>query len=105
MVRAYYHFVRPHESLRVALVHPRERGSNLMAQRDLQLWQQAEPTDDGQRVRCSLTHCRRFQLESHGSQMQFRCHDVERSVIVPAEELGWASLQDEPAYRDCPMTK
>jgi hypothetical protein len=31
--RAYYHFVRPHESLRVALVQPRERGGKLMAQR------------------------------------------------------------------------
>jgi transposase InsO family protein len=34
--RAYYHFVRPHVSLRVALVQPRERGGNLLAQRDLQ---------------------------------------------------------------------
>jgi integrase-like protein len=31
--RAYYHFVRPHESLRVALVQPRERGGKLVAQR------------------------------------------------------------------------
>lgn len=31
--RAYYHFVRPHQSLRVALVQPRERGGNLLAQR------------------------------------------------------------------------
>jgi IS1 family transposase len=31
--RAYYHFVRPHHSLRVALVQPRERGSKLVAQR------------------------------------------------------------------------
>src|SRR5689334_24614598 len=30
--RAYYHFVRPHESLRVALVQPRERGGNRLAQ-------------------------------------------------------------------------
>jgi IS1 family transposase/transposase-like protein len=34
--RAYYHFVRPHESLRVRLVQPRERGGKLVAQRDLQ---------------------------------------------------------------------
>jgi len=34
--RAYYHFVRPHESLRVTLVQPRERGGNLVAQRNLQ---------------------------------------------------------------------
>jgi IS1 family transposase len=31
--RAYYHFVRPHHSLRVALMQPRERGGNLLAQR------------------------------------------------------------------------
>jgi hypothetical protein len=31
--RAYYHFVRPHASLRVTLVQPRERGGKLVAQR------------------------------------------------------------------------
>jgi IS1 family transposase len=31
--RAYSHFVRPHESLRVRLVQPRERGGRLLAQR------------------------------------------------------------------------
>jgi len=31
--RAYYHFVRPHTLLRVALVQPRERGGNRLAQR------------------------------------------------------------------------
>jgi len=31
--RAYYHFVRPHASLRIALVLPRERGGKLVAQR------------------------------------------------------------------------
>jgi IS1 family transposase len=31
--RAYYHFVRPHESLRVTLVQPCERGGKLVAQR------------------------------------------------------------------------
>jgi IS1 family transposase len=30
--RAYYHFVRPHASLRVRLVKPRERGGNRLAQ-------------------------------------------------------------------------
>ena len=34
--RASSHFVRPHASLRVALVQPRVRGGKLMAQRDLQ---------------------------------------------------------------------
>jgi len=31
--RVYYHFVRPHHSLRVALMQPRERGGKLTAQR------------------------------------------------------------------------
>jgi hypothetical protein len=31
--RAYYHFVRPHETLRVALLQPHERGGNRLAQR------------------------------------------------------------------------
>jgi hypothetical protein len=31
--RAYSPFVRPHQALRVALVQPRERGGNLVAQR------------------------------------------------------------------------
>ena len=31
--RAYYHFVRPHASLRVRLVQPRERGGHCLAQR------------------------------------------------------------------------
>ena len=31
--RASYHFVRPHQSLRVKLVQPRERGGKLLAQR------------------------------------------------------------------------
>lgn len=31
--RAYYHFVRLHASLRMALVQPRERGGNRLAQR------------------------------------------------------------------------
>jgi len=30
--RAYYHFVRPHQSLRVALMQPRERGGKRLAQ-------------------------------------------------------------------------
>src|SRR5438270_11452846 len=31
--RSYYHFVRPHQSLRVALKQPRERGGKRLAQR------------------------------------------------------------------------
>jgi hypothetical protein len=36
-------------------------------------WPSAEPTDDGRRARCSLTHCRRFPLESHSSQVRWQC--------------------------------
>ena len=31
--RVYYHFVRPHQSLRVAFAEPRERGGKCLAQR------------------------------------------------------------------------
>jgi hypothetical protein len=31
--RGYYHFVRPHDSLRIALLQPRERGGKRLAQR------------------------------------------------------------------------
>jgi hypothetical protein len=34
--RAYYHFVRPHAALRIALMQPREREGKLVPQRDLQ---------------------------------------------------------------------
>ncbi len=35
-------------------------------------WQQAEPTDVGQRARCSLAHCRQFPLESYDCQVQLQ---------------------------------
>src|SRR5215470_12246391 len=60
--RAYYHCVRPHASLRMTLVQPRE------------------PPGDGRLARCSLTHCRRFPLESHRSQMGLQCHVASKSV-------------------------
>jgi transposase InsO family protein len=47
--RAYYHFVRPHESLREALAQPRERGGKRMAQR----YRQRTPA-----VAAGLTHQR-----------------------------------------------
>jgi len=58
--RAYYHFVRPHESLRVRLEQPRERGGKRLAQR----YRQRTPAD-GRRARCSLARCQRFPLERH----------------------------------------
>jgi transposase InsO family protein len=52
--RAYYHFVRPHASLRLALGQPRERGGKLVAQRYRQRTEadgsrKNEPTMDGTR--------------------------------------------------------
>ena len=52
-------------------------------------WQQAEPTDVGQRARCSLAHCRQFPLESYDCQVQLQYHVVEWLGNVPAEEVGW----------------
>ena len=46
-----------------------------------------------------------FPLESHACQMRLQCHRVEGRVKVRAEEVRWASLQDEMACPDCPMTK
>ncbi len=55
--RAYYHFVRPHAALRVALVQPRERGASWWHNATgsvLRRWQQGELIDDGQRRTCSV---------------------------------------------------
>jgi transposase InsO family protein len=63
--RAYYHFVRPHASLRLALVHPRERGGRQLVQR---YRQRGKATDDGQRGKCCVIPCRRYHsqpFESH----------------------------------------
>ena len=51
--RAYYHFVRPHEGLRVALVQPRERGGKLVAQR----YQQRTPAMAAGRTHRRWTAC------------------------------------------------
>src|SRR5213078_4888185 len=51
--RAYYHFVRPHHSLRVALVQPRERGGKLVAQR----YQQRTPAMAAGRTHRRWTAC------------------------------------------------
>src|SRR5260221_12385311 len=46
--RAYYHFVRPHHSLRVELVQPRVRGGKLVAQR---YWQRTPAMAAGRTIR------------------------------------------------------
>ena len=90
--RAYYHFVRPHGSLRVsARAASRARGQDVWrnaTDNGRQPWQQAEPPDDGRRGRCSLAPCPRFPLKSHRNQVQLRYH-VVGSGEVPAEALGW----------------
>ncbi len=72
---------------------------------ELQPWQPEELTDDGRRARCSLTHCHRFSLESHSSQVRLQCHGVEWRVKGSAEEVEWASLQAEVAYPGCLRAK
>jgi len=51
--RAYYHFVRPHETLRVALLQPHERGGNRPAQR----YQQRTPAMAAGRTHRRWTAC------------------------------------------------
>ena len=51
--RAYYHFVRPHASLRIALVQLRERGGKLVAQR----YQQRTPAMAAGRTHRRWTAC------------------------------------------------
>src|SRR2546425_9398780 len=58
-------------------------------------WQPAEPTDVGQRARCSLAPCRQFSLESYDSQMRSQDHPVGRSRNVRAEVVGWSLLPEE----------
>ena len=91
--RAYYHFVRPHESQRVRLEQPRERGGERLAQH----YRQRTPamaagrrTDDGRRARCSFAPCRRFPLESHVSQRRGPCHVAGRLLKVPAASREWS---------------
>jgi hypothetical protein len=70
----------------------------------LRRWQPREPPDDGRLARCSLTHCRRFPLESHRSQMGLQCHVASKSVTGQQKNSDRASLQDEMACPDCSMT-
>src|SRR5258708_5731188 len=49
-------------------------------------WQREERTDDGRQARCALTHCRRFPLEWHQSQMWVQDHVTGRLLNMPATE-------------------
>ena len=91
--RVYYHFVRPHASLRVKLVQPRDEVASWWRNATgsvPQRWHQAEPLDDGRRAKCSHTPCQRFPLERQGSQRWVQCHITGRWVKVLAEILGWS---------------
>jgi IS1 family transposase len=70
--RAYYHFVRPHETLQVALLQPHKQVATVWhnaTDSARRRWQPAELIGDGRHVRCSLTPCRRFRLERPRSQV------------------------------------
>ena len=89
--RAYYHFVRPHQSLRVALVQPRERGGNdwhNAIASEPQRWPPAEPIDDGPRGKCSRAPCQRFPLERHRSQRGVAVSYCGEMVEGICTELG-----------------
>src|SRR5690242_569368 len=75
--RAYSHFVRPHHSLRVALVQPRERGGRLLAQR----YRQRTPAMAAGRTTRPWTarevlscRFRQFPLESYAGSMRSQEH-------------------------------
>ena len=92
--RAYYHFVRPHESLRVALVQPRERGGKLSgatlpATDASDGSRQNQPTMDGARG-ALLPLAAGFRLRA--TQARCGCSIMSRGewVKVPAEALGWS---------------
>jgi hypothetical protein len=53
-------------------------------------WPPAEPTEVGQRAKCSLAHCRQFPLERLASLMWEECLVAGRWVKMPAEALEWS---------------
>lgn len=91
--RAYYHFVRPHVSLRIALMQPRERGGRLLAQRDLQRTPAMAAGRTTRRwTERSVLSCPLPKV-SEGSAIEARWGAVScRGEMgkVPAEELGWS---------------
>ena len=92
--RAYYHFVRPHASLRVALVQPRERGGKLSgatlpAADASHGSRENHPTMDGARG-ALLPLAAGFRLRATEARCGWQCHVAGRSVKVPAEEVGWS---------------
>jgi hypothetical protein len=105
--RAYSHVVRPHQSLRVALVQPRERGGKRLAQCSRQRTpaMAAGRTQRRWTARCSLAPCRRLPLERHLSLMWEECHVARKSVKVPAEEVGWGLTLGKESLSGLPHDK
>src|SRR5213078_4044967 len=69
------------------------------------LWQLAEPTVDGQHVRCSLAPCRRFPLERLTSQMGVLYYVAGRWMKVPAAKLVWSLTQGREGLSGLPHHK
>jgi hypothetical protein len=63
--RAYYHVVRPHAA------------------------QQGKRTDGGQQGMYPRAPSLRLPLESHSSQSWLHCHAANKTLKVPAEDVGW----------------
>jgi len=74
--RTYYHFVRPHASLRVALAQPRERDGKLVAQR----YRQNHPTMDG--ARSAVSSLIAGAMRPHGSMKDVRRRPVKEQEAV-----------------------
>jgi hypothetical protein len=105
--RAYYHFVRPHASLRIALMQPRGRGGRRLAQRYRRRtpghgsWQN-EPTMDGARG-ALLPLAKGFRLR--GIEARWGCRIMSRGGCCKCQQQDsdGASLWEEKACPDCPM--
>ncbi len=92
--RAYYHFVRPHTALRVALVQPGERegqpaGATLSATDSSHGSGKNHPTMDGARG-ARLPPASGFRLRATQARCGGSVMPWGRPVKVPAEEVGWS---------------
>ena len=93
--RAYYHFVRPHASLQIALVQPRERGGKLVAQR---YRQRTEALAAGRTNRrwtargARLPIAAAFRLRATQARCGGSVMPWGRPVKVPGEEVGWSLI-------------
>ncbi len=84
--RAYYHFVRPHAALRVALLQPRERGGKLAAQR----YRQRTEADGSGENQSSLDHAGSALLSFAASAMlQTLSVNAVRRHPAKWQEVAW----------------